>query len=195
MSTDPDLIHSTRKFSGPAFALLRSSLPWLPILAVGALSLLPPLLFKTILRSDLPAAILFPAVVVTTILGVTNRLVRRWWLHVISYTLITFLALIILTGLLITPYSVYLVWGDLLRAGLQQGAVSNLFTMVASLFSSTIAPMILTTGYLWPLLLLGLVMTTLLAIMVQSSALFYPILGFLILCLMYTSIGKKTGQD
>jgi transglutaminase-like putative cysteine protease len=195
MSTDPAPFHSTRIFSGRVFISLLPRLPWPHILTAAVLSLLPPLVFRMILRSDIPAAILFPAVVLTTVLGITNRLVGRLWLRLVSYTLITFFALIILTGLLITPYSVYLVWGDLLRAGAQRGAVSNLFTLVASLFSCTIAPMVLTTGYLWPMLVLGLITATLMAIMVQDPVLFYLVIGFLTLCLVYQSIGRNIGQN
>jgi transglutaminase-like putative cysteine protease len=194
MSGDSLLVGLTRRFRGAGFVSLLRRLPRTPILLAAVLSLLPPLVFKLALRSDLPAAILFPAVLFTTGLGVAKRLAPRRWLRLLSYCLIIFFALITLIGLLITPYSAYLVWMDLLRAGAQRGAVSSLFTMVASVFSATIAPMVFTTGCLWPVLLLGLVLTTLLAIMIQSSALFALILGLIVACLGYLSLARKPSQ-
>ena len=127
-------------------------------------------------------------------MGISRRLLcNHRWLNLLSYAVISSLAVTVLIGLLITPYSVYLVWRDLLRVGAQRGAVSSLFTMIASLFSVSIAPMVLTAGLLWPILLLGLVFTTLLAVMLQSPVLFFLVLGLAVLCLVYQALLKRSG--
>ncbi|UCF98269.1 MAG: hypothetical protein JSV89_01735 [Spirochaetaceae bacterium] len=195
MSANVEQQQSIRNITAGAIARVVSPLPWVRILVAMILSLLPALMFKMLLHSDLPAAILFPTVIAVTGLGIAKGLSRRSWLRILFSILITSFAVITLIGLLITPYSVYLVWRDLLRAGVQRGAVSTLFTMVAALFSGTIAPMVLSAGVLWPVLLLGFALTTLLAVMLQNPALFYLVIGLIILCLVYQSLGRKQRRN
>jgi transglutaminase-like putative cysteine protease len=152
---------------------------------------LPTLLFKFLLRSDLPVMILVPAVLAVTALGILRRLTAGPWLRFLSYGLIPVIAVSVLIGLLITPDTEYLLWKDMLRVGAQRGAVSTLWTMIAALLSSVIAPMVLTWGVLWPILLLGFLLTALISLMFQNPLFFYPVVGFAALCLFYQAVAGR----
>jgi transglutaminase-like putative cysteine protease len=97
----------------------------------------------------------------------------------LSPALTVLLAAAVLTGILITPYSAYRIWFESVREGAPQGSVSNLFVLVAALYSSSFSPLFLTAGAFLPLYLQALAAAGLLAVVRQETVYYGLLLGLL----------------
>ncbi|RKX74228.1 MAG: hypothetical protein DRP87_17345 [Spirochaetes bacterium] len=150
-----------------------------------------PLLFKRLLRSDFPSAVLFPCVILLSGFSILRRFTGNRYLKIISYSLSVIFALTVIAGILIIPFSVYVAWVELLRAGEQRGAVSTVFLLIVSYLSALTVPMFLSWGYLWTVLILSLVITTLATIMLQNPILLLLLLVLYSLILCYLAFGDK----
>lgn len=90
----------------------------------------------------------------------------------------------ILVGILITPFSSYRLWFAEVRAGEQQGAVSNLFTLIAGWAFSSASGVALSSGFGLAAAVLAVLAVGLAALIVQSTLLNLLTLAALVLALI-----------
>lgn len=154
-----------------------------------------PVVLKVYLQADVSPLLFLLPVFVTSGVGILLRVIkeRRKWLGALSSVVILLFAFIVLMGILITPYSSYSIWFESVKTGSLKGSVSNLFVLVLAFFSSLIGPMILTADFLWPFLMLALVIIFLFSVIYQTALLFIIALICTGLCLVFLSIrwGEK----
>ncbi len=118
---------------------------------------------------------LFPLVLYVTLvswLGVakrTNDGTRRWVAP--TYRSVVFLsALLLLVGVLITPFASYTEWIKTFTSGANSEitTVSGLFTLIIAYFAGLIFPTAITMGVMWPLLMIALVVVFMFSVIYQT---------------------------
>ena len=152
------------------------------LLLAGATPFLLPALLKVALRADLPWPLLAGIVGLKTaaaLLAVRAPARPAAVCRLLSPALTLLLAAAVLTGILITPYAAYRVWFESVREGLPRGSVSNLFVLLAALYSSSSGPLFLTADAFLPPYLQALTAAGLLAVARQETA-WYALLGGLL---------------
>ncbi len=108
------------------------------------------------------------------------------WSPFLSAATVSIFALCILVGILITPLSAYTYWFESFRKGEPEGGVGTIFVLIVALFSVIVIPLYRKHGVLWPVLILAIVVSSLLAIIVQE--------GYLILVLVLLFIAAAVYQ-
>ncbi len=178
----------------PPISESRLAAPPSRLVAAALLAAGVPFLHWWLLRGSLSPLLLAGIVALLAGLGAAYRIWPSRWLRLGARLAACVLALAVLAGILMTPYSVYLVWAEMLDNGLQRGAVSNLFVLTVTLFASVIGPMVLTSGLSFPVLLLALATCGLWAVMVQAAALFWLFLALAVACLGYLALGSRSAR-
>ncbi len=132
-----------------------------------------PLAFRHYLRSEIPLWLTLPPVILITVVGMLRHAARSGTARragtIVSSSLSVLLALSILAGLLMTPYSAYNAWFHTVRSGLPEGSISDLFVLLSALFAAIFSPMVFSVGALWPFFTLGLVVAFLLEVVHQTA--------------------------
>jgi hypothetical protein len=165
------------------------------VAAAAALATGLPLAVRFFLNSRLSLLwVLVPAAVTvgSSILHqVYGRKVR--WLGIVSTGSIFVFAFLLLVGIMITPYSAYRMWFYSMQTGSPRGSVSNIFVLAATFFAALLSPAVLPMGYLWTLMVLGLVILYLLA-MIFASPLFFLLILLLMAASLLLMAGRHNGD-
>ncbi len=128
--------------------------------------------------------ILLPVGLTVAVRMLDQRYGRRHpWLGGLSSLVVVAFGAMLVSCIVITPYSAYRVWFESVRLGTPRGAVSTVFVLAAGFFSSLLSPTLLTMGVAWTLVVLGLTVLYLLAVILPS-----PFVFLLILLLMAGSL-------
>ena len=90
----------------------------------------------------------------------------------------------ILIGILITPFSSYRLWFAEVHAGTQQGAVSNLFALIAGWAFSSASGVVLSSGFGLAAAVLAVLVVGLAALIVQSPVLYLLTVAAVVLALI-----------
>ena len=151
------------------------------VLACFAAALLPAIL-KLLIRPELSWLLLIALVSGKIILGLLSTQLpgipgRAFRILSTLYTI--GLASVVLTGILITPYSAYGIWFETVRDGEPRGVVSILIVLLSAVFSSALAQRFLYSEIILPLYGELLIAAGLLSLIYQTR-LFY----ILLLCLL-----------
>ena len=139
------------------------------VLALGI-----PIGFKIYFRSGISNLLLLLPLLVTTTTGVVRRLLdrRARWIALPALLPPVGFAVLLLVGILITPYSSYAIWIESVQMGRPTGSVSNIFVLTYAFFSSILSPLVLTMGFVWPIAILAAATLCVTTIVMQSSTLF-----------------------
>ncbi|MBN2553728.1 MAG: transglutaminase domain-containing protein, partial [Spirochaetales bacterium] len=162
---------------------MRDRLPiWARIIVASAAAVLLPGILKILLDADLSWTLLLILVLGAVALSVPSHLLRGTQARLFRllpalYTAV--FAAVVLTGILITPYSAYAIWFETVSDGEPRGVVSVLMVLVAALFSSALARRFLHPQILLPLYSQMLIAAGLAALIYQT-----PNLYLLLLCLL-----------
>ena len=151
------------------------------MLAAVTAALVPGIL-KILLRAELSWPLLVALALGTTGLSVVSLSTRGSYagaFRLLSTLYSIGFAAVVLTGILISPYSAYGIWFELVREGEPRGLVSNVMVLLAAVFSSALARRFLDSEILLPLYGQLLIAAGLLALIYQIR-LFYTLL----LCLL-----------
>jgi transglutaminase-like putative cysteine protease len=154
-----------------------------------AYAVLVPVGFWAATRSSLALPLLLSLVLLLAllqILRVTTLGAAKIVFGITGFVVTAVYGLSVLVGLVITPFSSYSLWFEAMAdGGTGTGTVSNLFTLLAAFFSTTLGATFVTMGFVWPLLITGLFVSALIAVILQAP-IYYAItitVGFF--CLFY----------
>jgi transglutaminase-like putative cysteine protease len=151
---------------------------WVEIVLACIVAVLFPGILKLLLGPELSWLLLFVlvwgkivlAVLSTQLPGIPGRAFR-----ILSTLYTVGLASVVLTGILITPYSAYGIWFETVRDGEPRGVVSILMVLLAAVFSSALAQRFLYSEIMLPLYGELLIAAGLLSLIYQTR-LFYILL-------------------
>jgi len=175
----------------------RGSWPKIAIAFLGA-ALLPAVL-KVLVHAELSWFLLGGVVAVKVVLSVLAIVLSnhpgRVFRFVSSLYTIS-LGVVVLTGILITPYSAYGFWFESVLDGDPHGVVSTLIVLLAVLLCSSIARFILSSPPLLPVYGELLVAVSLLALIYQARFLYIAVIGLLaagpaVLSLRFVARGNR----
>jgi transglutaminase-like putative cysteine protease len=156
--------------------------PWARIILAAIAAVLLPGVLKIILRAELSwpllLALVLGKIALSSVSIYARGFVARTFRLFSSLYTVGFAA-VVLTGILISPYSAYGIWFETIRDGEPRGAVSNLMTLLAAVFSSALAGRLLDSEILLPLYGQALVAAGLLALIYQTR-----LFHILFLCLL-----------
>ena len=141
------------------------------ILGVLVLSFGIPLVARAYFRSDASLALLLVPVALSTSAGILRRLVRRWWVDLLAALPPLCFAVLLLVGILITPYSSYAIWIENVQAGAPSGSVSLNFQLALGFFSSVLSPLLLTQGWVFTVAILATAVCAIFTLIFQSTGL------------------------
>ena len=155
---------------------------WARILLAAATAVLIPGILKILLRAELSWPLLFALVLGKIALSAASLSARGYYAR--TFRLLSILysvcfTVVVLAGILISPYSAYGIWFELVRDGEPRGLVSNVMVLLAAVFSSSLSRRFLDSEILLPLYGQLLIAAGLLALIYQIR-LFY----ILLLCLL-----------
>lgn len=151
--------------------------PELQAAAAAAIALALPIAVRWLLRADLPVALVLGLTGAVTALQIAAAFAPAPSAKPVRWTAAGASALFgasILVGILITPFSSYRLWFLEVAQGTQQGAVSNLFTLIAGWACSSAAGVALSSGFGLAAAVLAVLGMGLAAVIVQSPVL-YPL--------------------
>jgi len=151
------------------------------ILATVAAVLFPGIL-KILLRAELSWPLLLALVLVKIVLSVTSIHLRGFpgrVFRLLSALYSVGFAAVVLAGILISPYSAYGIWFEMIRDGEPRGLVSNVMVLLAAVFSSALARRFLDSEILLAIYGQALIAAGMLALVYQTR-MFY----ILVLCLL-----------
>jgi transglutaminase-like putative cysteine protease len=151
------------------------------VLACVVAVMLPGIL-KLLIRPELSWLLLFVLVLTKIVLAVlTTRLtgIPGQAFRILSALYTVGLAAVVLTGILITPYSAYGIWFETVRDGEPRGVVSILMVLLAAVFSSALAQRFLYSEIILPLYGELLIAAGLLSLIYQTRLSY-----ILLLCLL-----------
>ncbi len=94
-------------------------------------------------------------------------------------------AVLVLIGVLITPYSSYRIWLESVQYDVPSGNVSNLIVLIGSFFASHLAGLFFTMDFLWPFLGLLLVASAITVFVYQTLGAFLFLALAITACLVY----------
>lgn len=155
-----------------------------------------PLLFWANTRSSLALHLLLAVVLPLTALHVGRALARgplRLALSTISLLATAAFGASVLIGIVITPFSAYKLWFEAMAEGTGTGTVSNLFTLLAAFFSTTLGGAFVSMGYVWPLLLSAAFVSALVAVILQAAPFYLLTLATAFACLCYLLFRGREG--
>ena len=155
-----------------------------------------PLLFWTYTRSSLAQYLLLAVVVPMTLLHVSRALARgpaRVVLSTLSLLATAAFGISVLIGIVITPFSAYKLWFEAMAEGTGTGTVSNLFTLLAAFFSTTLGATFISMGHVWPLLLSAAFVSALAAVILQVTPLYLLTLATGFACVCYLLFRGREG--
>ncbi len=155
---------------------------WMKIVLACIVAVLLPGILKLLIRPELSWLLLFVLVLGKIVLAVlSTRLagIPGLTFRILSSLYTVGLASVVLTGILITPYSAYGIWFETVRDGEPRGVVSILMVLLAAVFSSALAQRFLHSEIILPLYGELLIAAGLLSLIYQTR-LFY----ILLLCLL-----------
>ena len=127
---------------------------WARIIFACTAALLFPGILKILLRADLAWPLLIALVLGK--IGLSAFSLHLRGLYARAFKLLSILyslgfATVVLAGVLISPYSAYGIWFEMIRDGSPRGLVSNVMVLLAAVFSSTLAKRFLDSEVLLPL--------------------------------------------
>jgi len=160
------------------------------ILAVIAAVLFPGIL-KLLLRAELSWPLLAALVLGKIVLYVASIRLRGFSaraFRLLSSLYTVGFAAVVLTGILISPYSAYGIWFESIRDGEPRGLVSNVMVLLAAVFSSALARRFLDSEILLPLYGQLLVAAGVLALIYQTRLFYVLLLSLLALGSMVVSV-------
>lgn len=142
---------------------------------------------------------IFPLILIIIAVGGSNFLYRHLgerfpWLNFISGIPAFILAAFTLIGILITPVSAFVFWFRSFRNGVPDGELSNIFVMLITLFSAIAAPMMRKMGVVWPILVLSIAFSYLLAVIVQAVIVLIILAVLLAVTSIYYVIRRSKGS-
>jgi transglutaminase-like putative cysteine protease len=157
---------------------------WIRTILAAGVSMAVPAIFKIILAAGLSwpllTALVFGKILLTFLsLYLHGPLSRIFRILSALYTVI--FTATVLAGILISPYSAYAIWFELVRDGEPRGLVSNVMVLLAAVLCSSLAACFLNTDYLLPIYGQLLVAAGLLALVYQTR-LFYAVTLCLLGC-------------
>jgi transglutaminase-like putative cysteine protease len=156
--------------------------PWARIVLAAIAAVLLPGILKILLRAELSwpllLALALGKIALSAVSIYARGLVARAF-RLLSTLYTVGFAAVVLTGILISPYSAYGIWFETVREGEPRGAVSNLMMLLAAVFSSALAGRLLDSEILLPLYGQALVAAGLLALIYQTR-----LFHILLLCLL-----------
>ena len=155
-----------------------------------------PLLFWTYTRSSLAQYLLLAVVLPMTLLHVSRALARgpaRVVLSTLSLLATAAFGASVLIGIIITPFSAYKLWFEAMAEGTGTGTVSNLFTLLAAFFSTTLGATFISMGHVWPLLLSAAFVSALAAVILQVTPLYLLTLATGFACVCYLLFRGREG--
>ena len=155
--------------------------------AAAATALALPLAVWWLLRANLSVALLLGLTGAVVALQIAAAFVPAAAARPLRWTAATASALFgvsILIGILITPFSSYRLWFAEVHAGEQQGAVSNLFALIAAWAFSSASGVVLSSGFGLAAAVLAVLGLGLAALIVQSTLLNLLTLAAVVLALV-----------
>ena len=155
--------------------------------AAAAVALALPLAVWRLLRADLSIALLLGLTGAVVALQIAAAFAPAAAAKPLRWTAAGASALFgasILVGILITPFSSYRLWFAEVHAGAQQGAVSNLFALIAGWAFSSASGVVLSSGFGLAAAVLAVLGVGLAALMVQSAVLNVLTLAAVVLALV-----------
>jgi transglutaminase-like putative cysteine protease len=163
------------------------------VLVAYVLSFGIPLIARAYFRSQSALLIVLLPIAVTATSGILRRLWSppRWWVNVLTAIPPIAFALLLLVGILITPYSSYAIWIENVQSGIPSGSVAMIFQLAFGFFASVLAPLVLTMGYIWPLLLIGTSLVALLTVVFQTGP-FYALTVAMIAVTLLVLMARKS---
>ena len=156
-----------------------------------------PLLFWSYTQSSLALYLLLALIVPLSALQVGRALAAGPLRVVLSFAslLITVaFAVSVLIGIVITPFSAYKLWFEAMTEGSGTGTVANLFTLLSAFFATTLGATFITAGYAWPLLLSSAFVSAIVAVILQTSALYIVTLLASLACVFYLLLHGRSGR-
>ena len=151
--------------------------PELQAAAAAAIALALPIAVHRLLRADLSAALVLGLTGAVAALQIAAAFVPAPAVKPVRWAAAGASALFgtsILVGIVITPFSSYRLWFLEVAQGTQQGAVSNLFTLIAGWAFSSAAGVVLSSGFGLAAAVLAVLGMGLAAVIVQAPVL-YPL--------------------
>lgn len=155
-----------------------------------------PLLFWANTRSSLALYLLLAVVAPMTVLHAGRALAQgpvRVALSTISLLATAAFGVSVLIGIIITPFSAYKLWFEAMAEGTGTGTVSNLFTLLAAFFSTSLGATFISMGYAWPLLLSAAFVSALVAVILQTAPFYLLTLATAFACLCYLLFRGREG--
>ncbi len=147
-----------------------------------------PLFFWAYTRSSLALYLLLALSVALASLHVARALATgpvRLALDAASGLTTAAFGLSVLIGIVITPFSAYRLWFESMAEGTATGTVSNLFTLMATFFATSLGATFVTMGYVWPVLLAATFTCAIVAVIVQTSLFYMLSLVTVLACVFY----------
>ncbi|UCF98070.1 MAG: transglutaminase domain-containing protein [Spirochaetaceae bacterium] len=127
---------------------------WIRAVLAAVAAVLLPVILKLILRAELSWILLVLLVFGKIALAIPSARLRGLparACRILSILYTLGFAAVVLTGILITPYSAYGIWFESVQDGESRGVVSILIVLLAAVFSSALAGRFLRSPFLLPL--------------------------------------------
>ena len=155
------------------------------------------LLFWVYTRSSLALYLLLPLSLTLALLHLARALAGgpvRLALNLVSVVVTAAFGVSVLIGIVITPFSAYRLWFESMAEGTATGTVSNLFTLMATFFSTALGATFITMGYIWPLLLAAGFTSAIVAVIVQTPLFYLLSVVTTLACVFYLLLrgGERT---
>ena len=147
-----------------------------------------PLLFWSYTKSSLALPLLLTVIVPLSLLQAGRALAKgplRWGLSSLALLVTAAFGAALLIGIVITPFSAYKLWFEAMAEGTGTGTVSNLFTLMSAFFSTALAATFISLGYAWPLLISGAFVTAIVAVILQTGAVYLLALLAALACVLF----------
>lgn len=161
--------------------------PELQAAAAAAIALALPIAVRWLLRADLPVALVLGLTGAVTALQIAAAFAPAPSATPVRWAAAGASALFgasILVGIVITPFSSYRLWFLEVAQGTHQGAVSNLFTLIAGWAFSSAAGVVLSSGFGLAAAVLAVLGMGLAAVIVQSPVLYALTLAAVVLAVV-----------
>ena len=173
------------------------STSWVAVVVALAYSFVIPLGFWAGTRSSLALPLLLAVIAPLAGLQIGRAAttgVMRGVLASAAFAISATFGTSVLVGLVITPFSSYSLWFEAIRdGGAGTGTVSNLFTLLAVFFATTLGATFITMGFLWPTLVSLVVVSALVSLMVQSPLMYALTVATGFLCVFYLLMRNGNG--
>ena len=155
-----------------------------------------PWLFWANTQSSLALYLLLSLTVVMSVLHIGRALAHgplRVLLAAVSILATAAFGVSVLIGIIITPFSAYKLWFEAMVDGTGTGTVSNLFTLLAAFFSTTLGATFVSMGYAWPLLISATFISAIVAVILQTTPFYVLTLITSFACVFYLLLRGREG--